>query len=390
MATRSSTCPRGSSASPASPPARLQLRLVAALLLLHAILVPTGSLKAQSEDQQKLLVNVEPMDQQDDILKYSSSTGLDYTEKISLDIENDPPLGLKNMIKFLKNGDERIIKTRLTRAARGKQHMFVRKGTSLIQSITSLLKHSDVQVRRSAAEAIHLLSLDNPAISEMIGLQSWAPEGCGMKELLDMISRSSAANASQDELAAGEQAAKTVWTLITNSRDNLESAHHHNAVKTISYVLMGTCTPLLKMWSAACLQKLVLDVYNSFDGSYTSSARKVQDNAKNQSEIACQQLQRPSEEVNQDLSQRVCAWAAVGAVGSLAISEENQQPILSVGFKQLLCKIQQSSCDLEKREATRSLEILDETCTEQESEELEEENQVKAEGIADSNDPKEL
>jgi len=113
-------------------------------------------------------------------------------------------------------------------------------------------------------------------------------------------------------------------------------------------------------------------------------------NNQNQSEIACQQLQRPSEEVNQDLSQRVCAWAAVGAVGSLAISEENQQPILSVGFKQLLCKIQQSSCDLEKREATRSLEILDETCTEQESEELEEENQVKAEGIADSNDPKEL
>ena len=65
---------------------------------------------------------------------------------------------------------------------------------------------------------------------------------------------------------------------------------------------------------------------------------------------------------------------------------------------------QQSSCDLEKREATRSLEvtlisalksvnvcqILDETCTEQESEELEEENQVKAEGMTDSNDLKEL
>eukprot|EP00960_Hanusia_phi_P031733 749454-Hanusia_phi.AAC.2 len=146
--------------------------LLLTVALLQATFAAKRSLNIREEDHLREQVKSGSLDQEEDILKYSGSTGLDYSEKISLDIENEPASGLKKMIKFLKNGDERMIKTRLNRAVRieitlfvvprtshttteqaqGKQHMFVRNGPSLIQSITSLLKHPDIHVRHGAAE----------------------------------------------------------------------------------------------------------------------------------------------------------------------------------------------------------------------------------------------
>eukprot|EP00960_Hanusia_phi_P039446 753889-Hanusia_phi.AAC.3 len=89
-----------------------------------------------------------------------------------------------------------------------------------------------------------------------------------------MISKCITANVSEDEVALGEQAAQTILTLITNSRDNLvsilceylvqqvssnvykELAQHHRAVETMADALLKSPAPLLQMWSAAALQKV--------------------------------------------------------------------------------------------------------------------------------------
>lgn len=208
----------------------------------------------------------------------------------------------------------------------------------------------------------------------------------GVRELLDMVNKAFRVNSDEDFVFGGEEAAQAVWAMIFSNADNLEMAHDRKGGDVFKDAIVISRSPRLKMWAAACLKKLLADFYNTPDGSYASTARKTVDNDRLRQQFgqdekflsALVQMIKKGRvkpdhprarwptyiELEDRTAKSMQAWAAAGALGTLAKSEQNVDAITKAGGLKALCMLKMSPCALERVEAEAALGIFDHECDE--------------------------
>eukprot|EP00802_Teleaulax_amphioxeia_P011939 Tamp_11977.p1 GENE.Tamp_11977~~Tamp_11977.p1 ORF type:complete len:283 (+),score=44.55 Tamp_11977:640-1488(+) len=237
--------------------------------------------------------------------------------------------------------------------------------------------YTDSKQRAIAAELIHLVATENSPISQRIGLHAWLPGMAGVRELLEVVDSGLQINAEEDIVIAGEEAAHSVWAMMHQSVDNLEMAHDRKGGEVMRDVIIHSKSPRLKMWAAACLKRLLSDFHNTPDGTYSSNSRIIQNNdrlrqmmGKDEKLVKALVHMVDAGKVTEDtprsewptyaeisdrLSPSIQAWAAAGALGTLAASEANHDVIRSFGGVSALCSLKQSPCALERVEAESAI-----------------------------------
>mmetsp|Transcript_39904 Transcript_39904/g.99891 ORF Transcript_39904/g.99891 Transcript_39904/m.99891 type:complete len:369 (+) Transcript_39904:57-1163(+) len=316
-------------------------------------------------------------------------TGSNYVQKLVTDLENNAEMGSKRLVYFLKSGDDRLVKMMVSEEARGKQLQFLEAKDTIPLVLKMLGPHSPVHVKSKAAEAIKLLSLQNPRVGQMLGLHSWIPGMFGIRELILMITEASQQGADKTTMVAGEHALEALWALVQTSVDNLELAKSEGAIAACVDTIKSRASPRGKMWAAACLKSLFKDFYATPDGSYASAARRTIDNTRVrtfavkdtqlvESLIGMAELGRVTETTPRSKwpshatadergAPSIMAWAAAGALGALGSGEDGSRELLQQrGVGALLCTLGESPDALEAIEAKAALQLLDEECSKKE------------------------
>ena len=170
--------------------------------------------------------------------------------------------------------------------------------------------------------------------------------------------------------------------------------------------------PALKMWAAACRKRPLSDLFNTSDGSYSSTARKVVDNDRlrqvmgqkqNFTKALVTMIKTGKVTEGMDPSQwptyaemeggekkdmsPVHAWAAAGALGSMAASDQNHFSIAKAAGVKALCLLKISPCALGRVEAENALAVLDDDCLSVSSDENWAESIIKHAGMRGEKTP---
>jgi hypothetical protein len=285
----------------------------------------------------------------------------------------------------LRSNDHRLVRIGLSPEAKSRQST-LSNNEGITESVLKLLSSErDINIRGKAAEAVHLMANENHGMAQRIGLQSWLPGSFGMNELVGLVRDASAVSANEDVVLAGEEAAEAIWVLIRSSVDNLEMAIEKGAIDVFVNVIMVAKSPRLTMLAAASLKRLLHDQYNTVDGTYSSSARKIINNEKVRKDLIAKPgfIERLVRTINDGrinestlraewprhsvlvhrTKPSIQGWAAAGSIGTIALNHESHKSISSAGGITALCSMKHSPDLLESVEASYALQILDEDCS---------------------------
>ena len=256
---------------------------------------------------------------------------------------------------------------------------------------TSLCDCDDAAEQSShatAAEALHLLTTDNPSNRELIGSSSDALAG-----LVSLVGESLSCNntAASPSWRAAEEAAEAIWVLAFNSRHNHAALLELGAPEALAAPLLTPhAPPRCKMWAAAALQNLAASYCETADGRCSwqwggdpgAQALEVREKLAIDAEHARRRIgavpgllpalvdlaAAPPPEtgllpsaahVSDRLSPGIAAWAAAGALKNLALSRLLRAPLVEAGAPHALCSLAKSRCWLQSSKSQATLQHLE-------------------------------
>jgi hypothetical protein len=300
------------------------------------------------------------------------------------DLENSPEKGIEGIVQFLRAKDFRIVRLGISAESKRRQRLLSKIENSHEQVLKLLAPERSTILKQKAAEAVHLMSNENYRFAQQIGLQSWLPESYGISDLLGMVKEGSAISKGEDKVLMGEEAAEAIWTLTRLSLDNLEMLIDKGAIPIFIHVIMSDITPRFTMLACASLKRLLADQFNTPDGTYSSTARRIINNEKARKNAtdtpgfiprlvdlvqngrvleATPRAEWPRyAEVSNRLKPSIQAWAAAATLGTVAHNKQSRVVISAAGGLDAICALKLSPDNLEAVEAVYALQGLDEDC----------------------------
>ena len=299
---------------------------------------------------------------------------------------------------YLRAGDERLVRPSpsTTTAARQRETAVLELLPAVLQELvdtnaTSVCDCDDAVEQGShatAAEALHLLTTDNPSNRALIGGSPDALAG-----LVSLVGESLSCNntASSPSWRAAEEAAEALWILAFNSPANHKRLLELGAPEALAAPLLTPhAPPRCKMWAAAVLQNLAADYCATADGRCGwvwvgdpgAQALEVRERLTIDAEAARLRIGAvpgllhalvdlaaapppesgllPSQARAADrLSPGIAAWAAAGALKNLALSRSLRAALQGSAAPHALCALSASKCWLQASKSQAALRHLD-------------------------------
>ena len=295
------------------------------------------------------------------------------------------------LVHYLRAGDERLVRPSpsATTAARQRESAVQELLPAVLQDIvdtntTAVCDCDDLAEQAShatAAEAVHLLTTDNPETRAHIGT---VPDV--LASLVSLVGESVSCNstAASPSWRAAEEAAEALWILAFNSRANHGALLEAGAPEVLALPLLAAHAPSrAKMWAAAALQNMAASYCATRDGrcSWRRDGRQltVQEALVVDAEVARQRIGAvpglvqalaalagetpprgrvlPSVATRSDrLAPGIAAWAAAGALKNLALSTSIRPQIMASGAAVALCSLASSPCWLESSKSQAALQ----------------------------------
>ena len=299
---------------------------------------------------------------------------------------------------YLRAGDSRLVRPSplTTTAARQREAAVLELLPAVLQELvdtnaTSVCDCDDAVEQSShatAAEALHLLTTNNPSNRQLIGGSPDALAG-----LVSLVGESLSCNntASSPSWRAAEEAAEALWILAFNSASNHKALLELGAPEALAAALLTPhAPPRCKMWAAAALQNLAASYCVTADGRCSwewvgdpgAQALEVRERLTIDAESARLRIAAvpgllhalidlasapppesgllPNQALTSDrLAPGIAAWAAAGALKNLALSRSLRAALQDSAAPHALCALRASKCWLQSSKSQAALRHLD-------------------------------